>query len=150
MLRNVSVTAGLTIAIVCAAVGASAAEEGAGASLTWKECVRQKPAWFAGDEAARVAENVLLYQRSSGGWPKNLDEAAPLSDKEKADLAAHKQDTDSTIDNSATYTEMTFLAKVYAARKDDRFKDAVLRGLDYLLKRSDIDTDAAGKTSHPA
>jgi PelA/Pel-15E family pectate lyase len=29
---------------------------------------------------------------------------------------------------------MTFLAKVYAARKDDRFKDAVLRGLDYLLK----------------
>jgi maltose alpha-D-glucosyltransferase/alpha-amylase len=23
-------------------------------------------------------------------------------------------------------------------------------GLDYLLKRSDIDTDAAGKTSHPA
>jgi hypothetical protein len=24
------------------------------------------------------------------------------------------------------------------------------RGLDYLLKRSDIDTDATGKTSHPA
>jgi maltose alpha-D-glucosyltransferase/alpha-amylase len=23
-------------------------------------------------------------------------------------------------------------------------------GLDYLLKRSDIDTDATGKTSHPA
>jgi maltose alpha-D-glucosyltransferase / alpha-amylase len=23
-------------------------------------------------------------------------------------------------------------------------------GLDYLLKRSDIDTDAAGKASHPA
>ena len=110
------------------------AEEGTSGRLTWKECVRQKPAWFASDEAVRVAENLLLYQRSSSGWPKNIDFAAPLSDKEKADFAAQKSQKDSTIDNSATYTEMAFLAKVYVAGKQERFKEAVLRGLDYLLK----------------
>jgi maltose alpha-D-glucosyltransferase / alpha-amylase len=47
------------------------------------------------------------------------------------------------------------------SRADDRGKHTLMLegygyrwyrvgGLDYLLKRSDIDTDAAGKTSHPA
>jgi PelA/Pel-15E family pectate lyase len=124
----------LCASALCIAAGAAAAEEGKAARLTWKECVRQKAPWFAADEAVRVADNLLLYQRSSGGWPKNIDMAAPLSDKEKADLAAWKNRNDSTIDNSATYTEMAFLAKVYAAGKQERFKDAFLKGLDYLLK----------------
>jgi len=128
------IAAVLSVAMLCIAFGAAAAEEEKGGQLTWKQCVRQKPAWFATDEAVRVADNLLLYQRSSGGWPKNIDEAAPLSDKEKADLAAEKNQNDSTIDNSATYTEMDFLARVYAARKEERFKEACLRGLDYLLK----------------
>ena len=129
----------LIAAVLCtvflsAVTAADAAEEGKAGQLTWKQCVRQKPAWFTTDEAVRVADNVLLYQRASGGWPKNIDFAAPLSDRQKADLAAQKNQNDSTIDNSATYTEMTFLARVYAAGKQERFKEAVLRGLDFLLK----------------
>jgi PelA/Pel-15E family pectate lyase len=122
------------VASAAVAVAVAAAEEGNASRLVWKECVRQKAAWFAADEAVRVADNLLLYQRASGGWPKNIDFAVPLSDKEKADLAIQKNQNDSTIDNSATYTEMTFLAKVYAAGRQERFKEACLRGLDYLLK----------------
>jgi PelA/Pel-15E family pectate lyase len=126
------VTAGLLVSVALG-VGA-AAEEAKPAGLTWKECVRQKPPWFGGPEAVRVADNVLLYQRDSGGWPKNLDMAAPLTDKEKAGLAAQKAGTDSTIDNGATRTEMIFLARVFNAGRQERFKEAFLKGLDYLLK----------------
>jgi PelA/Pel-15E family pectate lyase len=60
--------------------------------------------------------------------------ASVLSDPEKAALIKQKQDPDSTIDNSATYTQLAFLARVYSVRKLDRHKEAFLRGVDYLLK----------------
>jgi len=44
-----------------------------------QDCLRQPAAWYAGADARRVADNVMRYQRDSGGWPKNLDMAAPLT-----------------------------------------------------------------------
>lgn len=117
---------------LAAAAMAAAAQKDAGPA--WKDCLRQKPEWYAGDEAVRIADNVLLYQRDSGGWPKNTEMAAILSDKEKADLTAQKSQPDSTIDNGSTYAQIAYLAKVYEAARKDRHKDAGLKGIDYLLK----------------
>jgi PelA/Pel-15E family pectate lyase len=103
-------------------------------AVEWKACLKQKPAWYAGEQGVRVAENVLLYQRDSGGWPKNLDMAKPLDNSEKKKLAKEKTQADSTIDNGATCTQLLFLARVFNATKTDRFRDAFLRGLDYLLQ----------------
>lgn len=103
-------------------------------TLTWGECQRRQPEWYAGDEAVRIADNVLLYQRDSGGWPKNVDMARPLSDADKARLRREKKNTDSTLDNSATYTQIRYLARVYNAAKDGRFKEGCLAGVDYLLR----------------
>lgn len=104
------------------------------AATKWGDCLKQKAEWYAGSEAQRIADNVLLYQRSTGGWPKNIDMAAELGDAENAEVRAAKSVAkDSLIDNGATYTQMQFLAKVYAARKEERWKDAFLKGLDYLL-----------------
>jgi hypothetical protein len=81
--------------------------------VTWKECLRQPAVWYGGAEAARMADNVLLSQLDSGAWAKNLDMAKPLTEQDKATLAAQKKQTkDSTIDNGATYTQMAFLARV--------------------------------------
>ena len=35
--------------------------------------VSQPDEWYATNEAKEVAENVLLYQRNIGGWPKNIE-----------------------------------------------------------------------------
>jgi len=40
---------------------------------------------------------------------------------------------DATIDNGATVTEMRYLASVYAATRDDRFRSSFLAGVDFLL-----------------
>jgi PelA/Pel-15E family pectate lyase len=113
---------------------AAAAEETKAPALAWKDCLRQKPAWYSSAEAARIADNVLLYQRDAGGWAKNIDMAAPLDEKEKADLAARKKRPYSTIDNGATYTQLAYLARTFNAAKQERFKDAFLKGMDSLLK----------------
>ena len=116
---------------------AQQAQENPSATIKWQNALRQKPEWYAGAEAARVADNLLLYQRDVGGWPKNIDMAAPLSEKDRAELARKKGETGNeaaaTIDNGATHTQLVYLARVYTAQKQERHRDAFVKGLDYLL-----------------
>ena len=102
--------------------------------IAWKDCLKQTPQWYQGNEANRIADNVVLYQRAVGGWPKNIDMAAVLSEQDKSGLITQKQEEDATIDNGATYTQLAYLARVYDAQKLDRHRVAFLQGLDYLLK----------------
>jgi pectinesterase len=102
----------------------------------WASIIEDKEcSWFATAEAKEVAENVLLYQRNIGGWPKNIQMQKPLTSAEKQDLIALKTDLNEiTTDNGATCQEMLFLSKMYAQVPDERYKNAFLSGLDYLLK----------------
>ena len=80
-----------------------------------------------------VAENVLLYQRHTGGWPKNYDRKHHLNDKQRADVLKDHSKNDAMIDNGATHTEIRLLADAFQKTGDERFKDAALRGIRYLL-----------------
>ena len=40
---------------------------------------------------------------------------------------------DSTIDNKATITQIAFLARLYLATKDERYKESFLKGMEFLL-----------------
>jgi pectinesterase len=101
----------------------------------WKDIVAtDDKAWFSSEEAREIAENVLLYQRNIGGWPKNIQMQKTLSEEEKQKLEALKTDPmDSTTDNGATCMEMLFLSKIYAQVPNEKYKKAFLNGLDYLL-----------------
>jgi len=90
--------------------------------------------FFHTKEAKRIAENVLLYQLNTGGWPKNIYMPAELSKQEKKEVIAQKKNVnESTIDNDATFTEIYYLARMYQATKDERYKKAVTDGIQYLL-----------------
>jgi PelA/Pel-15E family pectate lyase len=102
-------------------------------AVTWDRILQQPVAWYGSAAAVAVAENVLRYQRDTGGWPKNIDMARPESDAERAQLAKDRALTDSTIDNDATTTQLHLLARVHAATRDARFKAALVRGVSYLL-----------------
>jgi PelA/Pel-15E family pectate lyase len=59
--------------------------------------------------------------------------AAPLSDAAKRRLAAQRA-VPGTIDNGATYTQLRFLARAYAATGEVRIREAFNKGLDYLFE----------------
>ncbi len=105
---------------------------GAVESVKWSERLPRDPQWLAGEQGRAIAENLLLYQYPSGGWPKNVDMAKPLSPSQKAELEERPHD-DATIDNGATTTQTAFLARAYAATKEERYRAAAERGIDYLL-----------------
>lgn len=96
--------------------------------------LEREPKWYDSDEAVRIADNILLYQRSSGGWPANVDMTRQLTEEQKSKVRMAKDKADSTLDNGATHTHLRYLARVYSATKHERFKEAFLKGLDYLLK----------------
>lgn len=91
-------------------------------------------AFFRTAEARRIGEQVLAWQRNTGGWPKNIDMAEPLDSIGLARVLADKgRQDDSTTDNNATSMQMYYLARLYQATGDVRFRNAFRRGVDYLL-----------------
>src|ERR1700733_13831986 len=62
-----------------------------------------------------VADNMLIYQRTVGGWPKHIgnepiDYRKKLSPAEKAAFFDDASMNDATIDNDATSKEIRYLA----------------------------------------
>lgn len=81
--------------------------------------------WFAGAEAKQVAANILAWQATQGGWPKNADTTTARATGGKP-LAP-------TFDNGATMNEMRFLARIHRATRDASYRAAFERGLAYIL-----------------
>lgn len=102
------------------------------ATIAWNRALDQPPAWYASADAVRIADNVVLYQHENGGWEKNIDMARALGDSDRARLREDAQGG-TTIDNGATYTQIRYLARVYESTRRERFRDGMLRGVDYLL-----------------
>jgi len=103
-------------------------------SILWEELLFHPEKWYGSNEAIQMAEHILIYQRGSGGWPKNIDFKKAISASKKKVLAEYINEPLATIDNGATYTQMRFLARVYQQIRDQRYVLAFLKGLDYLLK----------------
>lgn len=132
--------------------GPSAPTAPAAASPRRKLPLKQSAEWYASPEARGIAEFVISFQTPAGGWSKNLD----LTTHRRAAGESFDGDTTSkhrsavdfdapqrlhwsyvgTFDNSATITELRFLAKVIGACKPAEGaspRRAFLHGLDYIL-----------------
>lgn len=86
-----------------------------------------------------IADNMLIYQRSIGGWPKHVndvrvDYTKTMTDAEKAAVIDDKFRNDATIDNSATTKEIRHLVKAFQEHKNRAYLEAAEKGIQYLLK----------------
>jgi PelA/Pel-15E family pectate lyase len=109
-------------------------QDNAAGGISWRRCLSQSPEFYSTDEAVRIADNVLLYRRDTGGWSKNVEMARVLSEQDKVMLREAKGRKDSTFDNGATHTQIRYLAKVYYATGLKRVRRAGLSAIDYLLE----------------
>jgi len=88
--------------------------------------LRHPEAWFASAEARQVAAIVLSFQCESGGWPKNTDTISKAYAGERTKLMP-------TFDNKATVDELRFMARMFNATKEAKYRQSFDRGLAYVL-----------------
>lgn len=86
-----------------------------------------------------VAENMLAYQRSVGGWPKAVGKVVVnyekmLSENERTLIRSDSMHNDATIDNKATTKEIRYLVAAYKTKANPRYLAAAQKGIDYLLE----------------
>jgi len=85
-------------------------------------------------EINNIADNMLLFQKENGGWPKNYDFFAILSDSQRESVKQGQNLTNTTFDNGNTYTQIAALAIAYKATGIEKYKVGCLKGLDFVLK----------------
>ena len=105
----------------------------------WEELLNKNKEWYSSKYAVSIADNILIYQHPSGGWPKNIDYKNPITFVDKIKLIISKKFNNSkysyhpTIDNRSTYSQIRFIGKVFIGTENKRFKDGFLSGFDYLI-----------------
>lgn len=85
------------------------------------------------NEIGKIADNILLFQKSNGGWPKNYDMLAILTAEQLDTISRAKERTNTTFDNGATHSQVEYLAKAFLSTGTERFKSGCLKGLDFIL-----------------
>ena len=85
-------------------------------------------------EITAIADNMLLFQKNNGGWPKNYDFFAILTPEQKKLVEASKAETNTTFDNGNTYTQIAALAIAYQATKVEKYKTGCLKGLIFVVR----------------
>ena len=85
------------------------------------------------------ADNMLLFQRASGGWSKQFKGKAFKYDvaftaAEKSDIAAEVKKDDANIDNMSTTKEIRHLVKAFKTTSNATYLAAAENGIRYLLK----------------
>lgn len=85
-------------------------------------------------EYTKIADNIILFQRDNGGWPKNYDMKAILTPEQITNVIKTKGILHTTFDNATSYTHTYYLAQVYSLTKKDIYKEACLKGVDFIVQ----------------
>jgi PelA/Pel-15E family pectate lyase len=81
-----------------------------------------------------IADNIILFQKNNGGWAKNYDMQAVLTQEQIAAVLKGKDETNTTFDNGTTYSQINYLAYAYTKTKDERYKNACIDGIEFTLE----------------
>lgn len=100
-----------------------------GGDWTFGALLNKKDSEYGSTTAKKVADNIVAFQNSNGGWMKVVD-AVDMTQSIKNQSATLLK---STIDNDATITQMRYLAKVYTATGNKKYAESFMKGLNYLV-----------------
>lgn len=89
---------------------------------------------YAPTDLTAIGDNILLFQKSNGGWPKNYDMFAILTPAQQDSIRQRKDELHTTFDNGTTYTQIAALSVIYTATGTARYRDAAQKGLRFLLE----------------
>ena len=88
---------------------------------------------YAPVQVREIVTNILLFQRDNGGWPKDYDMTAILTEAQQAKVRATHSRTDTSFDNGNLHSQVAYLARACAQTGEPAWREACVRGLDFIL-----------------
>lgn len=88
---------------------------------------------YAPTQVREIVTNILLFQRDNGGWPKDYDMTAILTEAQKAGVRATHNQADASFDNGNLHSQVAYLAQACAQTGEPAWRDACVRGFDFIL-----------------
>jgi PelA/Pel-15E family pectate lyase len=88
---------------------------------------------YAPEQVREIAANVLLFQRANGGWVKDYDMQAILTDAQQAKIRDTREAKDTSYDNHTTHPQVEYLARAFVLLGEPEYRAACERGLDFML-----------------
>ncbi len=88
---------------------------------------------YAPTQVREIATNILLFQRENGGWPKDYDMTAVLTEAQRAKVIETRSNNDTSFDNGNLHSQVAYLARAFAMHGEPAWRDACVRGFDFIL-----------------
>ena len=86
------------------------------------------------EQVTEIVANILLYQRVDGGWPKDYDMLAVLTEAQRTAVEATRDAHDSSYDNNNLHSQVKYLAQAVAQTSNAQWRAACERGFDFMLR----------------
>lgn len=81
-----------------------------------------------------IADSLVAWQNTDGGWPKDVDWRVDLTKDEMNALMGVTGPRRSTFDNRNTVPQIAYLAEAFVQTGAQRYADAARKGLDYVFR----------------
>ncbi|MEQ1828193.1 MAG: pectate lyase, partial [Pirellula sp.] len=89
---------------------------------------------YMDSQVREIVENILLFQRKNGGWPKDYDMSAVLT-RQQHDIVRQTHDRDDTsYDNDNIHSQVEYLARAYSQCDIPEWRAACERGFDFIVR----------------
>ncbi len=98
--------------------------------------IQAKPeqASYQSEQVSEIVANILLYQRADGGWPKDYDMLAILTEEQRTAVEATRDAQDSSYDNNNLHSQVKYLAQAVSQSGNPQWRAACERGFDFMLR----------------
>lgn len=89
---------------------------------------------YSADQVREIADNVLLFQRNNGAWPKDYDMLAILTESQRTVVEQTRKNDDTSYDNGNIHSQVDYLAQAYSQLEEAKLREACVRGFDFIIR----------------
>jgi PelA/Pel-15E family pectate lyase len=97
------------------------------------QVIAEQPS-YEPSQVQEIVDNILLFQRANGGWPKDYDMLAVLTPEQRAKVIETRQNNDTSYDNGNLHSQVAYLAKAVQQTGNATWREACERGFDFILR----------------
>lgn len=88
---------------------------------------------YSQEQVLAIADNLLLMQRNSGGWPANINPFRKLSGDQRLQFLKDQNAQDASFANANIFPQIFYLSHVYLQTGDVRYRDSAKKAFRLVM-----------------